>query len=166
MSDDVVTGVKISTMSSKLCTVILGFSSDELTTTIAVKSLNPVTVRGADRWKCITNENTGLDCGPNRTFEHFDPLIVASVINTSVTFSGEHVEGEYHDVDLSSLADIFDFSDIGNNIEQILIGLAIVLAVLAVIVVLWKCRKHICHTRTTDDDGLTEHQEDVTVSQL
>jgi hypothetical protein len=157
-SDDGVSGVKIMTLSENLCTVTLGFGSDELNTTISISALNPVTLKGTDRWRCTTRDNYGTGCEINHPFELFTPEIVNASVRTTITSVGGDVEGNYHDITIGDPSSFFDFSDIGNILSSIGMFLLLGLIIVILCVIMYKIVKCVCAKRHTEDHSSTLNQ--------
>jgi hypothetical protein len=62
-ADNKVAGIKLIITSELLCSVTLGFQDDNISSVVSVVSVvsisadRPTTICGADRWRCITQEN-------------------------------------------------------------------------------------------------------------
>jgi hypothetical protein len=142
-SDDRVSGVKIMTTSSLFCTVVLGFGSDNRSTTVSVSALNPVTVSGADRWRCTTVGNMGADCTRNGMFDALIPEIVAHQANTTVTYAGSDDVGTHMtDLKLPDFPGLFNVSTITDTVVMIIVIIAVLLVVCLIIaLVVRHCKK-------------------------
>jgi hypothetical protein len=88
-----VAGIKLTTTSETLCSVTLGFQDDGMSSVASISADRPTTIRGADRWCCITQKNHGVNCGNNRSFELFSPDIVNESRTTVVLESDKIVNG-------------------------------------------------------------------------
>jgi hypothetical protein len=126
--DDETSGIKIMTKSRRLCAVTLGFGQDSINTSIAISNLAPVTVRGADRWTCITDGTEGNNCTNTGTFYPIAPEIVNQSMKTILTSLISDEVGNAHDVILDTSFDLFDFSDVTDVLTLISICLACVVA--------------------------------------
>jgi hypothetical protein len=63
--------VQFTTTSEVICTLVLGFQSDEVSSVVTLKAGKPVTTRGADRWRCLTSGEHGTSCGGQVPFGLF-----------------------------------------------------------------------------------------------
>jgi hypothetical protein len=99
-ADNMVADIKLMTTSEKLCSVTLGFQDDNISSIASISASRPTTVRGADRWRCITQENHELNCGNNRSFELFSPDIV-NESRTTVVMEGDTVVNGRGGIDVS-----------------------------------------------------------------
>jgi hypothetical protein len=138
-ADDGVSGIKIMTSSASFCTVCLGFGDDNRNTTISVKVNHPVTLAGADRWQCTTQENFGVDCSVDKPFMTFSAEIVNASIKTTVTRNG----GGHSDPGVSDDTNLgLDFSDIGGIFTIVGIVIAAVVVAIVIIVLIVKFVKY------------------------
>jgi cbb3-type cytochrome oxidase subunit 3 len=118
-ADNMVAGIKLTTTSDTLCSVTLGFQDDDIFSVASLSASRPTTIRGSDRWRCITQENHGLSCGNNRSFELFSPDIVNESGTTVVLESDEIVNGRGGiDVSVPGIKTL-GFSWLSNIIEVI-----------------------------------------------
>jgi hypothetical protein len=99
-ADNEVAGIKLTTTSDLLCSVTLGFQDDSTSSVVSISANRPTTIRGADRWRCITQENHGVNCGNNQSFELFSPDIVNESRSTMV-LEGDKVFNEQGGIDVS-----------------------------------------------------------------
>jgi hypothetical protein len=128
------------------CYVILGFTNNNLTYSASIKQGHGVTVRSADRWKCITDGDQGIDCGPHQPFHEFDPAIKEAVLRTTVTL----VQDQKYQSDWGALIpgsisfpsiELFDTSTITEAITAVLIALAVIVVIVIVCFVVYKAWK-------------------------
>jgi hypothetical protein len=63
--------VEFTTTSDALCTLVLGFQSDDVSSVVTLKAGKTVTMRGADRWRCLTSGDHGTSCGGQVPFGLF-----------------------------------------------------------------------------------------------
>jgi hypothetical protein len=148
LADDGVSGVKIMTSSELWCTVDVGFGSDNWSTLISIKYAQPVTLLGADRWRCITQDQFGLDCSANKSFSLFEPEIVNATLRASVTSEGNLELREGPDTDLSGLTDWLDFTDIGDIISLVATCIAGLIVGIIIVVIIVKIIKCVCRSRS------------------
>jgi hypothetical protein len=99
-ADNEVAGVKLTTTSTRVCSVVLGFQSDDTSSVVSINIDRPATIRGPDRWRCITQENHGVSCGKNRSFELFSPDVV-NESRTTVVLEGDKVVNGRGGIDVS-----------------------------------------------------------------
>jgi hypothetical protein len=92
-ADNEVAGVKFTTTSTDLCSITVGFQDDNRSSVVSINALRPATIHGADRWRCITQENHGVSCSSNQSFEMFSPQVVSESRNTVVLESDKVVNG-------------------------------------------------------------------------
>jgi cell division protein FtsL len=143
-ADDETAGVKLSTDELQLCTVVVGFTGTDRSTIISINKKNPVTLNGADKWKCDTDGNVGTNCGNEREFNEFDPEIVASMIKGTVVHADLNLDyGKSADLTVKNPFDnLFDFSEIENIIILIVTVLAVILGIGLIIWLVMKCIQH------------------------
>jgi hypothetical protein len=136
MSDDVVSGVRISTSSDVMCVAILGFGDDNWSTVVSVKRGSPVTLSGSDRWRCKTVGNQGENCSGDHPMEMFTPDIVAATMSTTVSALGSDETGNFvSDLTIPDFPGLFDLSGIKDTVIAVLIAVAVLSVVIVVVVV-------------------------------
>jgi hypothetical protein len=87
--DNEVVGVQISAQSILICTATVGFQDDNMSTVILVSQHTPVTIKGADRLRCTTEENHGINYDTKQDFELFTLETVNESRNTIVIDSNK-----------------------------------------------------------------------------
>jgi hypothetical protein len=135
--DDETAGLKIMTASVQMCTVIVGFIGSNLSTTISVNKLTPVTLRGADKWRCQTMDNGGYNCDPNWPFEAIDPEVVESYRRAVVEYSDPDT-GTAHST--GGIEVSWPFGDLFNlgGVIDVIVTIIIVIAVCAALgLIIW-----------------------------
>jgi hypothetical protein len=152
--NDDTAGVEISTTSTIMCTITVGFMNTTVTTVISLNKLSPVTLRGANKWKCHTYGHEGIDCDHSMPFEDIDPEIVTSFFRTVVSESSPDMEGSpIIDLEVKSPS-LFNFDEV----KSILLTIFLILGcVVVLVVVVWiaykiiqkKCKKQVVEVRTT-----------------
>jgi hypothetical protein len=146
-NDDPTAGIKILTLSELWCTVDVGFGDENMTTVIAINLRSPVTLKGADRWRCTTENQYGTKCSSTHSYEMFNPEIVNASLRTQITTLSAEVEGNYHDISLENPFDFFDFASMKDTISTIAIALVIVLVLVALAFIIYKIVKARCRKR-------------------
>jgi hypothetical protein len=142
--DDGVSGVKISTSSDTPCTAIVGFGDNNWTTVVTLKRSSPVSLRGADRWRCTTVGTSGENCSADHPMTAFDAAVVAATLNTTVTSLGSDETGNFvSDLKFPTLPGMFDLSGVADVVVVVVIALAslAVLLIIVAIVVRIACRR-------------------------
>jgi hypothetical protein len=128
-ADEETAGIKIMTDNAVMCTVTVGYDSDNISTVISINTKNPVTLKGADRWRCTTLDTYGADCSPDHPFELFSPEIVNASIKTAVNRLGSDEignDGAELAIKPIKLFDLGEFSDILSILLITLACLAVV----------------------------------------
>jgi hypothetical protein len=174
-ADDDVSGIKIMTDNENWCTVDVGFGNVNRTTVISIKINHPVTLLGADRWRCKTQMQFGTSCSIDRNYELFSPEIVNATLATTVSMLSPKAEGNaiVGDLDLFNWLDLSNIGDIFILIGLCLAGAIVLVLLIVVIVKIVKCicrrkatkivmqqaKRHIM-TENLDENADTNHDSD------
>jgi hypothetical protein len=107
----------------------------------------PQSVRGADRWRCITQENHGLSCGNNRSFELFSPDIV-NESRTTVVLESDKIVNERGGIDVSvpgikapGFSWLSDIIEIIKVVATLVTIISIIIALINLGIYLYRCYK-------------------------
>jgi hypothetical protein len=160
LADDDVSGIKIMTSSELWCTVDVGFGADDWSTLVTIKLNHPVTLLGADRWRCTTQVQFGLDCSANKSFSLFDAEIVNATQRTIVESVGNVELREGPNTDLSELVDWLDFSDIGDIVSFVVVCIVIIIVGIVVVVIIVKIIRCACKRRSRNTVVVTESSDE------
>jgi hypothetical protein len=123
---------RFSTTDELFCTVELGFQDDhKYTTVISVNRLRPVTVNGADRWKCRTEGAFGYDCGEDVPMTMLDPEIVNATISTVIGVTNWDTKpqldiGLIEGIKFPKLIDTSNIKSIISTIVGVVAGIAVI----------------------------------------
>jgi hypothetical protein len=110
--DDEVAGVKISTRNQLLCTVMVDFQDDNSSTVLSISVHQSVTIRDADRLRCTTEENHGVNCDVKHAFELFT-LEIVNESRQSVVIDNNRIVKSKSGFDLN----LGDFGSLLGNIK-------------------------------------------------
>jgi hypothetical protein len=135
-------GLRISTTSEIWCQVKIGYGNEEDVTTVSIRALNPITLRGADRWMCEGTESIGTDCSANGSWNLFNPEIRGEldeviVVNTDVTADAN--TGNGISLDLGDPLSVF--STFGDIKSIVLLVIIIIVGLVAVGIILFFVRR-------------------------
>jgi hypothetical protein len=144
--DDYTAGLRITTPSTTMCTVTVGFQDTDSSTVVSVNRLSPVILRGADKWKCQTEGKDGLYCDHTMQFQAIDPEVVLSCRRAVViNADGDTKAGKSIDASVKNpFTDLFDLDSIKDIIITIFIVIAILCAIGLVIWILVKLGPRCC----------------------
>jgi hypothetical protein len=103
--------IKVMTENELSCTVIIGFESEDLNTTVRLNKFKPAQRAGADRWRYTTRDHFALDCSKTQRFNQFEPEVINESLSTMSHYTGSDMDGDGAVSDDNAVAGLVDMSD-------------------------------------------------------
>jgi hypothetical protein len=139
---DTTAGITLSITVGEPCTVVVGYGSDDKYTTITLTTTAGVTLRGADRWRCSTRAEQGVDCGDAHQFEVLEAKIVEQSRNTTIEQGGEDGTTKGKEATRLDLSDLFGLGAMNETLGTVaMIVVLVIVAALIVWMIVCCCRR-------------------------